>query len=203
MKNKILDLLRSGGDLTLTNIQNQLGVQNKPTVLHHLKGLQDKGLIRKTQNKTYKIVDANGLPAEGVETIIIPKIIARAGKNDNVLEGNVSTGEIESKSTLYKPEDLIMVEVDGNSMFPTFNNGDLLLFGKMTDRPKNNDIVLWRVEDGAKIKRIKWAMDEEGEPYGLLISDNIQDPENTPIRIDDTNSEFIGRYLSIIHSAKP
>lgn len=199
MKNEIIALLRANGELTLTAIQEKLGAKHKPVVSYHLQGLMDKGIIRKTQNKTYRLVDFDGLPVNTIETILIPRIIAKAGPNDVILENNVSTGKIDVSETSYKPEDLIMVQVSGDSMTPTFNDGDLLLFRKTSERPKNNEIVLWRVDDGAKIKRIKWATTDDGEFYGLLLSDNVSDPDNRPIRIDDANSEFMGKFISKIN----
>lgn len=197
MKNEIIALLRTEGELTLTGIQDKLEKKHKPVVAYHLRGLIDRGLVHKTQNKTYKLVDCDGLQVNGVETIIIPRIIAKAGPNDVFLSENVSTYELNKKDTSYKPEDLIIVQVSGTSMEPTFSDGDMLLFRKTFEKPENNSIVLWRVDDGAKIKRIKWVNSPE-ESYGLLLSDNVSDPDNTPIRIDDNNSEFIGKFVSRI-----
>ena len=203
MKDEIMRVLREFSELNLTAIQQKLQLKptDKPKVLHHLRALLQKGLVRKTE-KTYKIVDVDGLPAERIESIRIPLITAKAGASDVFLNENVSTGEINTSATFYNPEDLMMVRVSGDSMCPTFNAGDLLLFRKFDDRPKNNDIVLWRVDDGAKIKRFKWGQTEEGEPFGWLLSDNVQDAENRPIRIDDTNSEFISKFVSVIDRAK-
>lgn len=199
MKNKIIELLQKGQDMSLSNIQLALNVKNKPAVSYHLRGLLDKGIVQKTENKTYKLTEVAGLAAEKMESIIIPCITAKAGPSDNVISESVTEIEMDSTKIPYKPNNLVIVKVSGTSMMPTFKDGDLLLFRKSQDRPRNNEIVLWRVDDGAKIKRIKWAIDDTGEPYGLLLSDNIQDEENKPIKITDDNSSFIGIFVSKIN----
>ena len=198
MKNEIIALLRVEGELTLTGIQDKLEKKHKPVVAYHLRRLIDGGLIHKTPNKTYKLVDCDGLQVNSVETIIVPRIIAKAGPNDTILSENISSYEIKKKDVSYKPEDLIIVQVSGTSMEPTFYDGDMLLFRKTFEKPENNSIVLWRVDDGAKIKRIKW-INSTDDSYGLLLSDNVSDPDNTPIRVDDSNSEFIGKFVSRIN----
>jgi len=203
-KESIIELLRKGGELNLTNIRIALGADNNTTPLHHLNGLIDAGKVRKTLNKTYRLVDVAGLPTAGIETIKIPLIIARAGPSDNDIESVASVVDLPGGVSSHNPDNLIMVKVDGSSMTPTFNNGDLLLFQRLNStlfNPlKDKDIVLWRVDDGAKIKRLRWMMDDDA-PYGLLLSDNAEDPNNRPIRIDDDNSSFIGKFLSVIRRA--
>ena len=198
-KSDILDLLKNRGDLNLMNIRDGVGAGNNSTVLHHLNVLLDQGLIRKTVNKTYKIVDVDGLPATQIETIRVPLIIAKAGPNDILLEENTSTIKIDKTITSYSPENLIMVKISGDSMNPRFFDGDLLLFIKPTSKPNNNDIVLWRVDGGAKVKRFQWTVNENNEPRGLLISENLKDNDiNKPINIDDENSSYLGKFLFVV-----
>jgi hypothetical protein len=40
---------------------------------------------------------------------------------------------------------------------------------------------------------------DDDESHGLLLSDNVSDPDNQPIRIDDDNSEFMGKFVSKIN----
>jgi len=201
-KEEIILLLKTEGALKLADIRNHLHAETNSTVLYHLNYLIQHGIIKKNLDKKYKLVDvADGFFPERVETIRIPLITAKAGPNDNYIEETISTGELEKGVTSYTPENLIMVKVDGDSMYPTFSNGDLLLFRKSTNLPRNGDIVLWRVDDGAKIKRFQWKVNSEGVPYGLLLSDNTKMPENTPIEINDANSALIGSFLSVIKSA--
>lgn len=198
-RDEIINVLRHYGALTLTEIQKKLvETTTKQALSHHLNKLFEAGQILKTEKKKYKIPDVGGFDAEEIETILLPCITAKAGPNDNIAEESLSDIKIVSQRS-YRPMDLVAVRVSGTSMLPTFEDGDLLLFRKTLDRPMNNKIVLWRVDDGVKIKRIKWQVEEDGTPYGLLLSDNIQDENNKPIKITDVNSSYIGTFVSIIN----
>lgn len=198
-RDEIINILRQYGELTLTEIQQKFNtVITKQALSHHLNKLFETGQIQKNEKKKYKIPDIGGFNAEEIETILLPCITAKAGPSDNVVEESVSSIKI-AQQRLYKPTDLVVVKVSGTSMAPTFDDGDLLLFRKTLDRPQNNKVVLWRIEDGVKIKRIKWMVEEDGTPYGLLLSDNMQDENNTPIKVTDINSNYIGTFVSIIN----
>ena len=198
-RDDIINILRQCGELTLTEIQQKFGVTiTKQALSHHLNKLLESGQIQKIEKKKYKIPDVGGVNAEEIETIFLPCITAKAGPSDNVVEESVSSIKITPQQT-YKPTDLVAVKVSGTSMFPTFDDGDLLLFRKTLDRPQNNKVVLWRIDDGVKIKRIKWMLEEDGTPYGLLLSDNMQDENNKPIKVTDMNSNYIGTFVSILN----
>ena len=197
-RNEIINVLRQYGELTLTEIQQKFNMAiTKQALSHHLNKLFETGQIQKNEKKKYKIPEVGGFDAEEIETILLPCITAKAGPSDNVVEESVSSIKIAQQRS-YKPTDLVAVKVSGTSMVPTFDDGDLLLFRKTLDRPQNNKVVLWRIDDGVKIKRIKWMVEDDGTPYGLLLSDNMQDETNKPIKVTDINSNYIGTFVSII-----
>lgn len=80
-------------------------------------------------------------------------------------------------------------------MTPTFQDGELLLFKKfqLGETPSNNQIILARIDNGAKIKRFVNVNN-----FGLLLSDNVSDPDNSPIPVDDDNFAPIAKYVSKI-----
>lgn len=198
-RNEIINVLRQYGELTLTEIQQKFNMAiTKQALSHHLNKLFETGQIQKNEKKKYKIPEVGGFDAEEIETILLPCITAKAGPSDNVVEESVSSIKIAQQRS-YKPTDLVAVKVSGTSMVPTFDDGDLLLFRKTLDRPQNNKVVLWRIDDGVKIKRIKWMVEDDGTPYGLLLSDNMQDETNKPIKVTDINSNYIGTFVSIIN----
>ena len=198
-RNEIINVLRQYGELTLTEIQQKFNMAiTKQALSHHLNKLYETGQIQKNEKKKYKIPEVGGFDAEEIETILLPCITAKAGPSDNVVEESVSSIKIAQQRS-YKPTDLVAVKVSGTSMVPTFDDGDLLLFRKTLDRPQNNKVVLWRIDDGVKIKRIKWMVEDDGTPYGLLLSDNMQDETNKPIKVTDINSNYIGTFVSIIN----
>lgn len=210
-KEQILAVLRSSEELSLTEIYNKIllneyveedGV-SKPLILHHLNNMIKEGIVLKNINKKYKIVSidygkGDSLNVESLDTIVLPRIIARAGPAEKYIPDNIERSSVKLNKNLYKTEDLILVEIAGNSMLPTFYDGDLLLFKKFNlgEKPTNNQIILARVGDGAKVKRFMKIGNK-----GLLLSDNSSDPDNGPISINDENFMPIGFYLSKIDSS--
>lgn len=197
MKTKILALLQNGAELTLTQITEQIGEkkENKPVVLYHLKRLIDEGKIRKNEDKTYSFVDS-----EGLKTINIECVTAKAGSNDVFYDENDKIYiPVAINMISHDPNDLLLVKVSGNSMEPTFSDGNILMFKKIknTDEIQDNKIIVCRVDGGLKVKRYK----DMGH-YKLLLSDNFnyEHQENMPIPIDENRDfEILGRYVSRIN----
>ena len=198
MKDKILALLQGGKDLTLTQIQEQIGKldKDKPMVLYHLRGLVGLGKIRKNEDKTYSFIDVAGVKTLNIEYIGE----AKAGVNDKFHDDSAPKEYIPVAVSMisHSPEDLLLVKVSGDSMAPTFNEGNLLMFKKIKEGDIiDSKIIVCRVDGGLKIKRYK----DMGN-YGLLLSDNYnqEHPENHPIVIDGIKDfQPLGRYVSQIN----
>lgn len=197
MKDDILNLLKQDSmGKNLNEIYSDFKEKkSRSLILHYLNQLVSDGLIKRHDNKVYSYISTipiNGenLNVSSLETIVVPKIIAKCGNDDKLIDdNNIEQTEIALNKNSYKSDDLILVEVSGDSMSPTFNDGQLLLFRRWQsgEKPNNMDIILARVEDGAKVKRYN---------SGLLLSDN---PENNkPIKIDDDNFQPLGRFVSVM-----
>lgn len=205
-KDQILAVLRDGKELSLSEIYKKIYTDSfdeqtlsKPLILHHLNNMVRDGLLIKNDKK-YKITNidfgqGDSLNIDSLDTIVLPRIVARAGAAEKVIPDTVDTSTVKLNKNRYKPEDLILVEVAGNSMTPTFQDGELLLFKKfqLGETPSNNQIILARIDNGAKIKRFVNVNN-----FGLLLSDNVSDPDNFPIHVDDNNFAPIAKYVSKI-----
>lgn len=206
-KKQIVDVLRSGQELSLSEIHKKINMNilsekkiSKPLILHHLRKMAMDGMVTKNDKK-YKITNidvgcGDSLNVDSLDTIVLPRIVARAGSAEKTIPDTIDTKTIQLHKNKHKPEDLILVEVAGNSMTPTFQDGELLLFQKfkLNEFPINNQIILARVDDGAKIKRFLKLPNGSG----FLLSDNTTDGQNTPIPIDDDNFAPIARFISKI-----
>jgi phage repressor protein C with HTH and peptisase S24 domain len=53
------------------------------------------------------------------------------------------------------PDDLFLLDVTGDSMYPTLNNGDLVLVDKSKVKPMNDGIFIFRLDGDLLIKRIE------------------------------------------------
>lgn len=205
-KDQILAVLRDGKELSLSEIYEKIYIDSfdeqtlsKPLILHHLNNMVRDGLLIKNDKK-YKITNidfgqGDSLNIDSLDTIVLPRIIARAGAAEKLIPDTIDTSTVKLNKNRYKPEDLILVEVAGNSMTPTFQDGELLLFKKfqLGETPSNNQIILARIDNGAKIKRFVNVNN-----FGLLLSDNVSDPDNSPIPVDDDNFAPIAKYVSKI-----
>jgi len=79
-KTEILKVLREKGELSLSDMHNALVATNpkanKPIILHHLRGLLENGIIKRTANRAYKITEiSKGILAESMGEVLIPMII--------------------------------------------------------------------------------------------------------------------------------
>lgn len=201
-KDIILSILQSGNELSLAEIHEQFLRKmqiSKPLLLHHLNRMVRDGFLIK-DGKKYKRTNIDleygtSIEVDSLDTIVLPRIVARAGAAEKVIPDNIETGTVKLNKNLYKPNDLILVEVAGSSMMPSFQDGELLLFQKfkLGETPINNQIILARVDNGAKIKRFVML---NGNVF--LLSDNMTDAENAPIPIDDDNFAPIAKYVSKI-----
>lgn len=190
----ILNLLKSRDDMRILEIQEELG-KSKSLIWHYLDKLVKLGKVEKI-NRRYRWKSDDTL-----HTVLIPYWgEAKAGSNDKFInEADMQEVPVDERKIHYRPENLMLVNVSGTSMTPTFDDGDLLLFKRFQagEMPRNNDVILCNYEAGVKIKRFITAFDKDGM-HGLLISDNKSDPENVAIRVDDTNFSPIAKFVSKI-----
>ena len=88
------------------------------------------------------------------------------------------------------PKDLTVMNVDGDSMEPTFSDGDLVLVDKSQNQAKSGIFVI-RIEDTLVVKRVHRLPDYKIE----VISDNsIYKPYILDLKNDHEN-EIVGKVL--------
>lgn len=190
----ILKLLRTLGPKTLTEIKQILNdTKGKTTVLYHLKKLIDEGKIVKEgfkysfyaekPNKLIRI-PCYGIAQAGPQTGSFSQF------SDDQVKFFVAIPPTFIKG--HNPKDLFIMETAGDSMQPTIQAGDLVLFKKYNDAlPADDDVALYKVnKKDLKIKRFKRL-----NTYGLLCSDN---PKYAPMIINEDTDTPIGKMIDII-----
>lgn len=187
----ILDILRGYGDKTLTEIKEKLLINpTGPNVLYHLKRLMEQGKVVKNGLKY-------GFNNSGVVDLIKINCYGKVqagtdGKfNDDDAKYQIA---IPTKFTQgQNSENLFIMEIDGDSMEPFLNKGNLVLCRYFIngENPKDDDVSVFKLNDGElKIKRFK----KINSDY-ILWSDNYT--KYGPIPIDE-NTYAIGKLISVI-----
>jgi phage repressor protein C with HTH and peptisase S24 domain len=89
-----------------------------------------------------------------------------------------------------KEEDLFIMRIKGNGMYPTFEKEEMIVFKKCNLKDiKQDDVVLIKHKNQLKIKRFKQLTN-----CRLLVSDNKE--EYNPIKVDK-NINFIGKRIRL------
>ncbi len=188
----ILILLQKNGPKTLTEIKKILGGDlPKPTILYHLKRLQEQGRVVRDGFKYSFFTNQN------LSLIKIPCYgMAQAGVNARFSEDQIEYYVAVPPLFLhgYNPRDLFVMEVAGDSMEPTLHEHNLVLFKYYRDQiPTDNDIVLCKIGNAElKIKRFK-----NMKEYGLLCSDNYK--KYLPIIMNEDSDKILGKMISLIN----
>ena len=188
---EILSFLQNNGDKTLTEIKNHLNEDlKKPVVLYHLRRLLDAGKITRDGMK-YSFFNNNQ-----INLIKVPffgefkaGMDAKFRDNENP-DSFVALKPNDIKG--YKPQDLFVVSVSGDSMTPTLQDGNMLLCKKVDgEKPQDEEIGLFRVfGEELKIKRFKKIGGKS-----VLWSDNFNNYHPIPI---DNQLTYIGKMISVI-----
>jgi len=134
---------------------------------------------------------------QGNGFVYIPKydVVASAGSGRLVVQEHVLY-KIGFKnewlwSLTHAPADQLgMLDIDGDSMEPTLEHGDVALFDRTQISPTKQGIYVIRIEDEICVKRLHY---DPGKRSLTLISDNKTYP---PIEIKDLDTiAIIGRVL--------
>jgi phage repressor protein C with HTH and peptisase S24 domain len=133
------------------------------------------------------------------------KYMTKLAMNPFPIVSNLSAGSLKEYSEAsdledtvvlpYPNKNCIVLRVEGNSMKPKIDDGDLVLLD-LNKSIKNKDIVAVRLKSGEQmIKRYK---NNEPQKSIILYSDN---PEYPPTEINENKIEVIYRVVKIIKSA--
>ncbi|KQQ60124.1 cI repressor protein [Pseudomonas sp. Leaf127] len=109
---------------------------------------------------------------------------------------------VESRSTLAvkrdwlrsrgaNPKNLISIYADGDSMWPTINDGDVLLVDRSRMEPVDKQVFVLAGAEGAIVKRLIQG------PMGIWIirSDNDENEDRLPLRNDTNEHRIIGQVI--------
>ena len=193
-----IKMQRKSLGLTQTELGAKLGVQknavskwecgrvddipsSKIKVMAQLFGVQPSYLIDD---------EITNLPSPAIteDTITFPIVTSVAAHYDSVSTDESATGEHIEVPAVYlkgrKPEDFCAMRVRGDSMYPDFRNGDIVLVLKQSTMNHSGEIgVISYGDDEMTIKRINYV---DGEDWLKLVPLN---PAYPPRRIEGVDLE--------------
>ena len=133
-------------------------------------------------------------PAITEDTITFPIVTSVAAHYDSVSTDESATGEHIEVPSAYlkgrKPEEFCAMRVRGDSMFPSFQDGDVVLVLKQTAMNHSGEIgVISYGEDEMTIKRINYI---DGEDWIELVPLNNLYPPKRIAGVDLESCHIIG-----------
>ncbi len=142
---------------------------------------------------------------DGVDMVEIPlyDVQAAAGSGlipkDDGLHKTVAFSRAFLQSIGAKPDTCIMLQAKGESMLPTIPDGAFMIVDQSKTRIVDDEVFVFRVGPGIKVKRANWRMDRTLE----LRSDNEENGYPTEVISENTADELsvIGQVLSLLRRA--
>ena len=133
-------------------------------------------------------------PAITEDTVTFPIVTSVAAHYDSVSTDESSTGERIEVPAVYlkgrKPEDFCAMRVRGDSMYPDFRNGDIVLVLKQSTMNHSGEIgVISYGDDEMTIKRINYV---DGEDWIELVPLNNLYPPRRIEGVDLESCHIIG-----------
>nr|WP_278437081.1 S24 family peptidase [Brucella anthropi] len=142
---------------------------------------------------------------DGVDMVEIPlyDVQAAAGSGlipkEDGLHKTVAFSRAFLRSIGAKPENCVMLEAKGDSMLPTIPNGAFMIVDQSKQDIVDEEVFVFRVGTGLKVKRAYWRMDNNLE----LRSDNEANGYPPEIIGRDMAEDLavIGQVLSLLRKA--
>ena len=140
--------------------------------------------------------EEDALPAPTIteDTVTFPIVTSVAAHYDGVSSDESATGEHIEVPSAYlkgrKPEEFCAMRVRGDSMFPSFQDGDVVLVLRQTTMNHSGEIgVISYGEDEMTIKRINYV---DGEDWLELVPLNNLYPPRRIAGVDLESCHVIG-----------
>lgn len=172
---------------TLKDISNYIGVKSLSTAHFHLERLEDKGFIKRGEDGSLELVEAN-IPQLGPTSVPLVGTIA-AGRPIDAIEDSSVMIDIPS-SMIDGRGETYCLEVSGNSMIDEHICDKDIVVIKKQDNANDGDIVVALLDDGtATLKTFRRL---KGGKI-MLVPAN---PTMTPITLDGVTIQ--GRLIGVI-----
>jgi repressor LexA len=195
----LLDLLKEHEgdlkDMSLRDIAEEIGLNKDraQVVAHHLNQLEDKGVIRRVNQKD-RIFRVLKEPMDAVVYVNLYRSTAQCGP-DGLLADDMIAEKIPLSSKTFNitnPEHFFLMKTRGESMLPLIHEGDLVLAHKQSDVDSGQIAVVVH-EDMPKIKKVL-----KTNSHPVLVSLNKEKGEYNDEEVIDSDFRICGQVRAVI-----
>lgn len=153
-------------------------------------------LIKKRLEKKEEEIKSKKL-AEMISLPVLGK--AAAGLGHINFEDNTRIEILSTIKDVELPKNAFLVEVSGDSMFPTLSDGDLAIIDPNQNQMRmiEGKVCVFSYHDQTYVKRLKISKNEV-----RLVSDNIDKKRYSDIVISDEELEYLKCYGAVIESRR-
>jgi repressor LexA len=162
--------------LTISEMQDLLGVSSKSVVVHHLRQLEKRGHVKRNPHnpRDYQVM-TDGPERQFAYLNLYG--LAQCGPEGSLLDGNpIDRIAVPSQLLSFPAAEAFLVQAKGNSMAPRINDGDLVV-ARRTGVVNDGRIVVCVNNGEALIKRLHREPDR-----CILVSTN---PAHAPFSAAD------------------
>ncbi len=171
--------LENGSSPTFGEIREYFNFSSLNSVFKHLKALEVKGFIRKSnQARGIELLDEVRENLFEKKDDKVPLFGSVPAGDPTTMEGNIIDEINVSEQLLPKKDGIFLLKVTGDSMDQTgIIEGDIVIVDS-TKKPKNFDIVVALVDNANTLKRY---MLKDGLPHLMPESSNPRHSEIIPV----------------------
>lgn len=177
-------LLESGFPPTRSEIAAEMGFKSPNAAEEHLRALERKGAIEITPGTS------RGIRLPITEQLGLP-IVGQVAAGSPILAQECIDEYREIDPALFQPSADYLLTVNGASMVDIgIYDGDLLAVHK-TDRARNGDVIVARIDDEVTVKRLETTRSKRR--INLLP----ENPDFSPIEVDLGTQDFAIEGISV------
>lgn len=180
---------RYGYPPTVREISRYLGVSSTRAVITHLKGLEKKEYITRTNGaRSIRILDQRYRP-EG-EVVMLPLLGTIAAGAPILADEHVEAMIPVPKMLLNRVKEAYLLRVKGDSMIGEGILPRDLVIIKPKETAMNGELVAVLIGDEATVKRIRYEQD------GAWL--HPSNPAYEPIKITQSNARILGKVIGLM-----
>ena len=206
---RILCLNKGNDDKTL-----ELGLKLKPKTVNNWKRGLSEGymkmlpqiadyfdvsvdyLLGRTDNPAPIIHPSNEYIPDGIIKMPVIGVISAGYDGEAVEEVIDNVGILAISLHGYSPEDCFLLRVRGDSMYPDFREGDLIVAHRQTSVDSGDVAVVLFNGDSATLKRVEY---ESGKDWMKLIPRNPDYQEKVIKGIELNECRILGKVISLVY----
>ena len=189
---KLLKLLKENLDeeLTISKLQDILGLSTHSLVLHHINQLEKKGYIKRNPHNPQDFQILADSPKKQVTYLNVYTLAAHCGRGESIIDGNpIDRIPVSTRLIGFPASEAFMVRAKGDSMIPTIKDNDYVIVQKTPlDQVKDGNVVVSIIDGQCQIKEIQFQNETV-----LLVSHNRENYKTRVIKRDEIQIEGIVR----------